>query len=175
MLIIEMFFITAGIALLGLAFWFGKEVEEQEVAQGTPVPSTASINHALQLQNSLNELLHELQSLSQEITDDLEAKLDQLKDLLRIADTKCEELQSAESGHGGRAAAAVPRPTRNERFAPQASGLDLTIEDEAPAQGNRYQQIYQLADDGCSLDEIARHVRMGKGEVQLILSLRKKD
>ena len=171
MLIIELFFITSGIALLGMAFWLGKQDEEQEAAGVATIPSTASINHALKLQNSLNELLHELQSLSQEITDDLEAKLDQLKDLLRIADTKCEELASTEPGGAG------AQPSRDEQLEPQPPDLDLTIEDEGtvPAPSNRYRQIYQMADDGCSLDEIARHVRMGKGEVQLILSLRKKD
>jgi hypothetical protein len=37
-----------------------------------------------------------------------------------------------------------------------------------------YSQIYKLSDDGLSIDEIAQQTKMGKGEVRLILGLRKK-
>jgi len=179
MLFIEIFFIIAGIGLLCLAFWMGKQREPGgETRIQTPVPSTASINHALKLQNSLNELLHELQGLSQEITDDLEQKLSQLKDLLQLTDKRCEELSSAGHGNGG---AAGKSDARNKESLviphPPVSELQVTVEDDEapPTPSARYREIYQLADEGLSLDEIARHVRMGKGEIQLILSLRRKD
>ncbi len=37
-----------------------------------------------------------------------------------------------------------------------------------------YTQIYKLSDEGLSIDEIAQQTKMGKGEVRLILGLRKK-
>ncbi len=37
-----------------------------------------------------------------------------------------------------------------------------------------YSQIYKFSDDGLSIDEIAQQTKMGKGEVRLILGLRKK-
>jgi hypothetical protein len=177
MLITELFFVMTGIALLVLAFWLGEGASSGVVGRTTPVPSTASINHALKLQNSLNELLRELQSLSQEVTNDLEEKLGQLKDLLQIADMKYEALSAPDDGNDGNGEPEYQFAERKPPLEPQNSELELTIEDDEapPMPSARYRQIYQLADDGCSLDEIARHLRMGKGEIQLILSLRKKD
>jgi len=177
MLITELFFVTTGIALLVFAFWLGEGQRSGVIGRTTPVPSTASINHALKLQNSLNELLRELQSLSQEVTDDLEEKLGQLKDLLQIADMKYEELSAPDDGSDGNGEPEYQFAERKPPIEPEDSELELTIEDDEapPMPSGRYRQIYQLADDGCSLEEIARHVRMGKGEIQLILSLRKKD
>lgn len=37
-----------------------------------------------------------------------------------------------------------------------------------------YNQIYKMSDEGLSVDEIAQRTKMGKGEVRLILGLRKK-
>ncbi|MFH1897632.1 MAG: hypothetical protein ABH886_05265 [Candidatus Desantisbacteria bacterium] len=37
-----------------------------------------------------------------------------------------------------------------------------------------YSQIYKMSDEGLSIDEIAQQTKMGKGEVRLILGLRKK-
>lgn len=37
-----------------------------------------------------------------------------------------------------------------------------------------YSQIYKLSDEGLSIDEVAQQTKMGKGEVRLILGLRKK-
>ena len=46
----------------------------------------------------------------------------------------------------------------------------------SPGQGrrpDRYEAIYRLADEGRTVEEIAQQLQMGKGEVQLILSLRR--
>ncbi len=175
---IEIFFIAAGIGLLALSFWIGQRQNGQSHSGAqTPVPSTASINHALKLQNSLNELLQELQGLSQEITDDLEGKLGQLKDLIRLADNRCEQLAAAGLGNGGQNSFSnLQNEEPPDSGDHPASDLHVTVEDEEtpPMPSTRYQQIYQMADEGLSLDEIARQVGMGKGEVQLILSLRRK-
>lgn len=189
---IEILLMAAGVVFLAVSFWLGTRQTEGTT---TPVPSNASINHALKLQSSLNDLLTELQGLSREITDDIEKKLGQLKELLRIADSKCEALSATAHGKGNGSEKDAEDEDNHEEDAqqrfirqvdeealeddvdPAESDLQLTVEDEDPplAPPSRYQQIYRLADDGCSLDEIARHVRMGKGEIQLILSLRKKD
>jgi hypothetical protein len=178
MLFIEIFFIVAGTGLLVLSHHFGKRQESNGGPHSTtPIPSTASINHALKLQNSLNELFRELQSLSQGITDDLEEKLGRLKDLLQLADNKCVELSSAGEGNGAGDGRHSNGDEARKALDSQPSELHLIVEDDESPQtaSARYQQIYQLADEGLSLDEIARHVQMGKGEIQLILSLRKKD
>jgi hypothetical protein len=180
----EILLMAAGVVFLAVSFWLGTRQNADGVA--TPVPSNASINHALKMQSSLNDLLSELQGLSREITDDLEQKLGQLKELLKLADNKCEALSAAVQGKGNGSEEDAREEEDTQQVEAEAleedleraeSDLQLTVEDEEPPPmpPSRYQQIYRLADDGCSLEEIARHVRMGKGEIQLILSLRKKD
>ncbi|RJP22008.1 MAG: hypothetical protein C4520_08920 [Candidatus Abyssobacteria bacterium SURF_5] len=176
MLTLEIFLIISGIGLISLSFWIGKP--DQNGEGKNLVPSNASINHALKLQGSLNELLHELQGLSQEVTNDLEEKLGQLKELLQLADIKCKELSSPGAGNGDAEDDFDMQAEQEEEY--DASPSEQLImnededEDEPLLPPGRYQEIYTLADEGRSLDEIARHVRMGKGEIQLILSLRKK-
>ena len=175
----EIFLIAAGILLIVVAYWLGT----REKPEATPSPaiersSTLSPENAAQLQASLTELLNEIQTLSRDVTIDLEQKLSELKELLQLADRKREELISANSEDEQMHEEPAKRraDTINPVNTPDPE-LEVSVEDEdAPTMpSSRYQQIYQLADQGYSLDEIARAVQMGKGEIQLILSLRKKD
>jgi hypothetical protein len=70
------------------------------------------------------------------------------------------------------------------RSVPEVSGPKVSRSEEeietvaeaepvAPPVG-RYRKIYQMQDEGLPIDEIARQMSMGKGEIQLILSLREK-
>jgi TolA-binding protein len=175
---VEVFFIASGLLLLVLAYWLGtREKIEAEPGSVQTAPALSAEN-AAKLQVSLTELLNEIQTLSRDVTLDLEGKLSELKELLQLADKKREELSSEEVED------MEIREKPAERQAYETDSLDtsnpelqITVEDDEapPLPPNRYQQIYQLADQGYSLDEIARAVEMGKGEIQLILSLRKKD
>jgi hypothetical protein len=175
---IEVFLIAAGALLLVLAFWLGTREKIEAEPSPTPQPAPGlSPENAARLQASLTELLNEIQTLSRDITFDLEQKLSELKELLQLADRKSEELSSVNSGGRRMREQSAERQTSVESppDTPDPE-LQVTVEDDAPTlPPNRYQQIYQLADQGFSLDEIARTVQMGKGEIQLILSLRKKD
>lgn len=176
---VEIFLIVVGALLLALAAWLEKRRSEAEGRRAPrQIVSGVSGGNAVKLQTSLTELLNELHTLSRDMTVDLEQKLSELKELLQLADTKLEELSSANSR--GRHMGNSPARQRAEAESPPKPPepeLEVTVEDDntAPPPPNRYQQIYQLADEGFRLDDIARHVQMGKGEIQLILSLRKKD
>ncbi len=175
----EIFFLVIGAGLLALAAWLGKRRDKEEDRRAPrQIVSGLSGGNAVKLQTSLTELLNELHTLSRDMTVDLEQKLSELKELLQLADTKLEELSSANSR--GRYMGNSPARQRADGDSlpkPSEPELEITVEDnDAPSPPpNRYQQIYQMADEGFRLDDIARHVQMGKGEIQLILSLRKKD
>ncbi len=175
--LVEICLILIGALLLVLSVFF--ERKHGEIAAP---PAPKQLNHsltaenALKLQSSLTELLRELQTLGQDVTVDLEGKLVELKELLHLADKKLGELSEAEN----KFAPPQPEEPQKDNQAPAAASpspeLQITVEDDFPsATANRYQQIYQMADEGLSVDEIARRTQMGKGEIQLILSLRKKD
>ncbi len=175
---IEVVFIGAGILLLVVAYWLGTRIKvEVESAPAMQAAPALSPENATKLQASVTELLNEIQTLSRDVTIDLEQKLLELKELLQLADMKREELSSEMVEDIEVREKTAERQTNKavstDRPSPE---LQITVEDdEAPSLPNRYQQIYQLADQGYSLDEIARDVQMGKGEIQLILSLRTKD
>lgn len=176
---VEVLLIGAGVLLLVLAYWLGaREKVEQESAPPVQAAPALSPENSTKLQTSVTELLNEIQTLSRDVTIGLEQKLSELKELLQLADMKREELSSEMGGDmetGEKTAErqtteTAPIDTRNPE-------LEITVEDDdaSPLSSDRYQQIYQLSDQGYSLDEIARAVQMGKGEIQLILSLRKKN
>lgn len=71
-------------------------------------------------------------------------------------------------------------PPAADSPADRGGRVDLTVgEDGAgPSEGQgrmaeRYETVYRLADQGHTVQEIAQHVHAGKGEVELILSLRR--
>jgi hypothetical protein len=175
----EVFLIVVGAMLLALAAWLGKRRDEEEDRRAPrQIVSGLSGGNAVKLQTSLTELLNELHTLSRDMTVDLEQKLSELKELLQLADTKLEELSSANSRGRHMGNSPSRQRTDGDSLPKQPHPeLQITVEDDdaPPPPPNRYQQIYRMADEGFRLDDIARHVQMGKGEIQLILSLRKKD
>lgn len=179
MQLLEIFLIAAGALLLILsARPDGKNGAGSEPPEREQPPAEPSIEASAKLQTSLSELLGELHSLSGSMAIDLEKKLAELKEVLQLADKKLEKMskagmkkkparkpapeQSAEEETGARAPASQPRPTEEEKPTPAS----LT---------GRYGEIYQMEDQGLPIEEIARQMQMGKGEIQLILSLREKD
>jgi hypothetical protein len=173
MLFLETVLIIGGVALLIAAFVLGRKQGVGPYVASPAMPGLSAPN-AVKLYSQLTELIHELHTISRDVTFDLEEKLAQLKELLQMADTKLEGLTSADA-----AQSEMQTPTEPEALdAMPAEEWDPEAEigpHEVSAHLDRYRRIYELADQGLSLDEIARQVEMGKGEIQLILSLRDKD
>ncbi|RJP69876.1 MAG: DUF2802 domain-containing protein [Candidatus Abyssobacteria bacterium SURF_17] len=172
---LEILFMAAGAALLALAAWLGKRQEMERIrSEPRQIVSGISPQGAAKFQASLTQLLHELHTLSRDVTLDLEQKLSELKELLQQADTKLEELGATErvkeKGNGAEQAKELEADSAEaDLHETEEEGIALS----SPT--NRYHQIYQLADEGLPVDEIARRMQMGTGEIQLILSLRKED
>jgi hypothetical protein len=174
---IEICLILAGVLLLALAAKGEKKPPDNTDTRfpGPPLSDT-SYENSVKLQRALTELVNELHTLSRDVTLDMEQKLLELKELLQLADTKLEEISLKEAGyrHTDRA---PERDADNEAgtsphsHEPQSGSNGV---EASSSSSNRYQQIYDLADEGLPINDIARNMHMGKGEIQLILSLRGK-
>lgn len=176
MQVFEIFLIAAGVLLLLLSVWLGRKQGTGPEPPARP-PVDPSLEASAKLQSSLAELLGELHSLSTGMTADLEEKLTELKEVLQLADKKLERMSEADTKEKP---VSEPMPEQPEEEAtsagPAASEPQPTAEkDPYPSSlTGRYREIYQMDDQGLPIDEIARRMQMGKGEIQLILSLREK-
>jgi len=77
-----------------------------------------------------------------------------------------------------RKTASVTRPADVPKIGPASivkSSLDITVDDstqtETPGINPRFAHVLQLSQEGKSVEEIARELDMGKGEIMLILNL----
>ena len=175
---IEFIFIATGILLLIVSALLGRRQEtEPEPHEQQPPQPTSSNKDAEKLQISLTELLRELHTLSNDMTVDLEEKLAELKEVLQQADNKLEEMSAVTAEDKP---PVEPPPESSTEKGPLDALLDEEPADApennaAPVPTGRYREIYEMDDEGLPINEIARRMNMGKGEIQLILSLREKD
>ncbi len=179
MQLFEIILIAAGASLLALSVWLGgKRKSNPEPPPREQSPAELSPEATSKLQTSLIELLRELHTLSNDMSVDLEERLTELKDVLQLADKKLEEMSIAGIKEKPEIEQA-PKPP--EKTPPPASAPEVEPEptaeqdDVSPSLGGRYGEIYQMEDQGLPINEIARRMQMGKGEIQLILGLREKD
>jgi hypothetical protein len=125
-----------------------------------------SLSQQRQVEREMQNLLVELSEMSRQITAQLDTRSVKLEALIEEADRRIEAL---------RRAAAQPSAARdlyNMEAGPEApSGFP-----EPPARSagdERYQDIYRLADGGRSAQEIAQELGRPRGEIELILALRR--
>ncbi len=110
-----------------------------------------------QLQQSLTELLLQLEEMSREINGQIDTRLRAMNLLIQEADLKIRELQRLQ----GDAAAPAPRiPAPRPEPRPQFAS-------------ERYAKVYALAEKGLTVVEIAREMKLMTGEIELILALRR--
>lgn len=193
---IELILIAVGALLIIVSALLGRRKGAEPESPAPPMPAPdVSPEGAVELKASLAELLRDLQELNDDMTADLEDKLAELKEALEEADNKLEEMAAAGIGQnppeepseepsqepsGG--TGPEPRwPSESEESQePQESREPLEPREQEedmpmPSPTGRYGEIYRLEDGGLPVEEIARRMNMGKGEIQLILSLREKD
>lgn len=193
---IELILIAVGALLIIVSALLGRRKGAEPESPAPPMPAPGvSPEGAVELKASLAELLRDLQELNDDMTADLEDKLAELKEALEEADNKLEEMAAAGIGQnppeepseepsqepsGG--TGPEPRwPSESEESQePQESREPLEPREQEenipmPSPTGRYGEIYRLEDGGLDVEEIARRMNMGKGEIQLILSLREKD
>jgi hypothetical protein len=110
----------------------------------------------------------EMHELARELSGRLDSKMGALQHLIRDADRAAARLEAAL-----RAASDVPPRGQAEGLMP---GHAPAVAEPAaqPAESGRYDEIYLLSDYGHPAAEIAQRVGLPIGEVELILSLRKR-
>jgi hypothetical protein len=178
MQLIEICFIGIGALLLALAFYLGRRQpdKDKDTARDQAIKGI-SPEKAVRLQTSLMQLFHELQTLGNDMSLDLEKKLSELKELLHLADTTRGEESTTEPETESSAEPDMEERGEREEPEPLETEPSSTVEEEIapPPLSHRYSEIFQMAEAGFPIEEIARRMHMGKGEIQLILSLRQKD
>jgi len=97
------------------------------------------------LRATMERLVLELEELSREISAKIDTKMRTLEVLIQQADERIEALTK----------------------------LTPASEEKRRELASKYGEVYELADSGASLDEIAKKTGMHAGEVELILSLRR--
>lgn len=126
----------------------------------SPRASLTSDRARRDLQESMEKLLLELEQLSREINSQVDTRLRALNLLIQEADQKIRQLRRMQGlpEDDGSPTADLPPPRREPH-------PEVTSE--------RYARVYNLAERGLSVVEIAHELDMLTGEVELILALRR--
>jgi len=113
-----------------------------------------------EVQQSMRELMLELEQLSREINSQVDTRLRALNLLVQEADEKIKELRRLQGLAEGQGALPRHLPPPRQEPHPEAAS-------------ERYAQVYALAEKGRTVVEIARELGIMTGEVELILALRR--
>jgi len=115
------------------------------------------------LRRSMDQLLVELQKTSREINATIDTKMIALNRLIEDADRRIETLKELRRPGGATGTPDSPAPPRDQR----------PLSAEALKRRELEHEIYRLADEGKTQLEIARITGTPRGEVELVLSLRR--
>jgi len=146
------------------------------------------VDKAASVLDAMVSLLEQQRTLSNKITDTLEKKTRELKELIEQAEQTIASLAARVSTFTPPQAESEPEET-DEADAPEVGtgraeraalfGSVTTVPPaRTPLPGSRLSSeekqrlIYEYADAGMDIHEIAREMKIGKGEVKLVLSLR---
>lgn len=121
-------------------------------------PSFGSLAQQRSVERQMQNVLVELSEMARKISAQLDTRALKLELLIKEADEKIAALRSA--------AAPAPSPEPAPRQTPRPAP-----EPEAPIDP-RHAQVYALADQGRSSQEIAQQLNRPSGEIELILALR---
>jgi hypothetical protein len=145
------------------------------------------------VEEQMSNLLVELSEMARQISAQLDTRAAKLELLIKEADEKIAALRGTRAGDGSAAAspAASPAPqaaegsstttiapTAHVDSAEQAALSDMkdatapALAAAPPAADPRHAEVYAMADEGRSANEIARALHRPAGEVELILALR---
>jgi hypothetical protein len=114
-----------------------------------------SLREQVEVRNNLQKLLVDLQDLARVINGHIDTRFCKLEVLLKEADQKIRQLEAL--GFGGK----TPKVTGSPEIGEEKPDPEREL-------------IYKLADAGKTSVEIARELNKNTGEIELILSLRRR-
>lgn len=152
-LVVEILLLMAGWLLF-------QQAKSDLTARAAQVPVLSEVKA---LQNGVAGLLEQLKLESAQSSAQLEARCIEARDLLAALDRRLDE--------------ALPRgdtrkPSRRRAAAGAENAAAVSAIVEAPRAEARYKAVYELADRGIPLAEVAQQSGYSEGEVELILGLR---
>ncbi|HUV38297.1 MAG TPA: hypothetical protein VMY39_01725, partial [Planctomycetota bacterium] len=126
-----------------------------------------------ELRHSMDRLLVELQETSRDINATLDTKMITLNRLIEEADARIDALSTLRGGGpGGGERPDTPQVVPQQPVTP-APPDDLPDTEDVRRRRDLEREIFRLADEGRTELEIARLIDVPRGEVELVLSLRK--
>jgi hypothetical protein len=126
------------------------------------------VSQQRQLERDMSNLMVEMLETARQMTAQLDTRAARLEVLIEQADQRLAALKAGISGStGDRDAGADPSPSSG----PMAANSDHGAEAETPP-NPRHAEVWDMADQGRSPHEIARHLNRPNGEIELILALR---
>src|SRR5688572_15366635 len=141
-----------------------KKKDKDPLTRAAPDPGLA---RQRSVEREMGNLLVELSEMSRQMTGQLDTRAAKLEALLREADEKIAMLRSMGSGGGG------PHGVLIEAKLLEADAVTMRgADDPIPPVDPRHAEVYDLADEGQSAQDIARQTGRPRGEVELILALR---
>jgi hypothetical protein len=136
-------------------------------------PAESGLARQRGIEREMSSLLVELSDMSRQMTAQLDTRAAKLETLIQEADEKIATLRALSGGdcriEGVLAEAKSREP--GSLALPDAGVGRLSFADPTPMDP-RHAEVYDLADEGQSAQEIARHTGRPRGEVELILALR---
>ena len=127
-----------------------------------------SVSQQRQIERDMSNLMVEMLETARQMTAQLDTRAARLEALIRDADVRLAQLKSPAPGA---AAADQPGATAPEAAA-EAPAPPAASEDVETPPDPRHAEIWALADEGQSPNEIARRLNRPNGEVELILAIR---
>jgi len=125
-----------------------------------------SLSQQRQIERDMNGLMVEMLDTARQMTAQLDTRAARLEVLMKEADARLAALKAATGS-----TAAGPTFTSSDSAAPASSLAAVPPPQETPPDP-RHAEVYLMADQGRSPQEIARKLNRPNGEVELILALR---
>jgi hypothetical protein len=146
---------------------FKRDKKKDPLSRAAPEPGLARQRG---VERDVSNLLVELSEMTRQMTAQIDTRAAKLEALIREADEKISMLRSLGSGCG---IGGEPHGILVEAKLLEADAVRMrTVVDPVPAADPRHAEVYDLADEGQSAQEIARQTGRPSGEVELILALR---
>jgi TolA-binding protein len=132
-------------------------------------PSMPSLSQQRQVERDISTLMVEMLETARQMTAQLDTRAARLELLMKEADAKLAALKAASSTT---ATTQATPPVQPEATPACAAPIEETVPKVETPPDPRHAEVYDLADQGRSPHEIARHLNRPNGEVELILALR---
>jgi hypothetical protein len=144
-----------------------KKKDKDPLSRAAP---EAGLARQRSVEREMGNLLVELSEMSRQMTGQLDTRAAKLEALLREADEKIALLRSlGGGGFGGER----PHGVLVEAKLLESDAVPMRAAEESPSVVDpRHAEVYDLADEGQSAQDIARQTGRPRGEIELILALR---